>query len=62
MYSCQAIHIFQPSFPSGYYWVVSSNGFSVRVYCDMTKFCGNVIGGLTRVAIMNNETLDASCV
>ena len=37
--SCQAIHIFQPSSTSGYYWVVSSNGSSVRVYCDMTKSC-----------------------
>ena len=38
----------------------SSNGSSVHVYCDMTKSCGNVTGGLTRVAILNN--LDANCV
>ena len=36
----------------------SSNGFSIRVYCDMTKICRNETGGLTRVAILNNETLD----
>ena len=58
--SCQAINIFQPSSTSGYYWV-SSNGFSVRVYCDMTMSCGSVTGGLTRVAILNNET-DPCCV
>ena len=60
-HSCQAIHIFQPSSISGYYWVMSSNGSSVRVYCDMTKSCGNVTGGLTRVAILNNETRRQLC-
>ena len=59
--SCQAIHMLQPSFTSGYYWVVSSNGSSVRVYCNMTKSCGNVTGGLTRVAILNNETRRQLC-
>ena len=59
--SCQAIHMLQPSFTSGYYWVMSSNGSSVRVYCDMTQFCGNVTGGLTRVAILNNKTRQQLC-
>ena len=59
--SCQAIHMLQPSFSSGYYWVMSSNGSSVRVYCDMTQFCGNVTGGLTRVAILNNKTRPLLC-
>ena len=61
VHSCQAIHILQPSFTSGYYWVRSSNGSSVRVYCDMTKSCGNVTGGLTRVAVLNNETRHQLC-
>ena len=40
-----------PSSPSGYYWVRASNGSAVRVYCDMTRSCGNgVTGGWTRVA------------
>ena len=60
--SCQAIHILQPSFTSAYYWVRSSNGSSVRVYCDMTKSCGNVTGGLTRVAVLNNETRPLLCI
>ena len=59
--SCQAINIFQPSSTSGYYWV-SSNGSSVRVYCDMTMSCGSVTGGLTRVAILNNETRPLLCI
>ena len=54
--------MFQPSFTSGYYWVRSSNGSSVHVYCDMTKSCGNVTGGLTRVAILNNETRCQLCI
>ena len=61
-YSCQAIHMFQPSSTSGYYWAVSSNGSSVRIYCDMTKSCGTVTGGLTRVAILNNETRPQLCI
>ena len=60
--SCQAIHIFQPSSTSGYYWVRTSNGSSVRVYCDMTKSCGTVTRGLTRVAILNNETRPQLCI
>ena len=56
-HSCQAIHMFQPSFTSGYYWVRSSNGSSVRVYCDMTMSCGTVTGGLTRVAILNTPVM-----
>ena len=59
--SCQAIHMLQPSFTSGYYWVMSSNGSSVCVYCDMTQFCVNVTGGLTRVAILNNKTRPLLC-
>ena len=59
--SCQAINIFQPYSTSGYYWVVSSNGSSVRVYCDMTMSCWTVTGGLTRVAVLNNETRRLLC-
>ena len=58
--SCQAIHKLHPSFKSGYYWVTSSNG-SIRVYCDMTKSCNNFTGGLTRVAVLNNETRPSIC-
>ena len=41
--------------------MVSSNGSSVHVYCDITKSCGTVTGGLTRVAILNNETRHQLC-
>ena len=59
--SCQAIHKLHPSFRSGYYWVTSSNGSSTRVYCDMTKSCNNFTGGLTRVAVLNDETRPSVC-
>ena len=59
--SCQAILTLQPHSKSGYYWVWSSNGSSIRVYCEMTKSCGNITGGLIRVAVLNNETRSCIC-
>ena len=57
--SCRAIRIFQPYSLSGYYWVSSVDGSSIRVYCEMSKCCGNITGGLTRVEMMK---LDLLCV
>ena len=57
--SCAAVLLYDPSSPSGHYWVRSSNGSAVRVYCDMTKSCGNITGGWMRVAkldMTNNST------
>ena len=49
--SCSAL---PTSCPSGYYWVRSSNGSVVQVYCDMDRVCGcNDTGGWTRVAYLN---------
>ena len=59
--SCRAIHLLHPYSTSGYYWVTSSNGSSVHVYCEMTKSCGNITGGLTRVALLNNKTRPLIC-
>ena len=41
--------------------MLSSNGSSIRVYCEMTKSCGNITGGLTRVALLNNKTRPLIC-
>ena len=60
--SCRAIRTLKPSSLSGYYWVRSTNGSSVRVYCEMTKSCGNITGGLTRVAVLNNQNRHLICV
>ena len=57
--SCVAVLLYYPSSPSGHYWVRSSNGSAVRVYCDMTRSCGNITGGWMRVAeldMTNNST------
>ena len=51
--SCAALIALSPSSPSGYYWVRASNGSAVRVYCDMTRSCGNITGGWMRVAELN---------
>ena len=40
--SCAAL---PPSFPSGHYWVRTSTGSAVLVYCDPTRLCGGVTGG-----------------
>ena len=38
-----------------------SNGSAVRVFCDMTRACGGVTGGWTRVADMDFQTGAGSC-
>ena len=49
--------------PSGYYWVRTSNGSAVRVYCDMTRSCGGVTGGWVRVAYLDktNSSQNGMC-
>ncbi len=47
--SCSAVLLYNSSSPSGYYWVRSSSGSAVRVYCDMTSSCGGITGGWMRV-------------
>ena len=48
---------------SGYYWVRTSNGSAVRVYCDMTRSCGGVTGGWVRVAYLDktNSSQNGKC-
>ena len=59
--SCAALLDFSPSSPSGHYWVRSSNGSAVHVYCDMTRSCGNITGGWTRVSSINITENDTQC-
>ena len=59
--SCAALLDFSPSSPSGYYWVRSSDGSAVHVYCDMTRSCGNITGGWTRVGSINITENDTQC-
>ena len=50
-----------PFSPSGYYWVMTSYGSTVRVYCDMTRSCGGVTGGWMRVAELDMTKSDQVC-
>ena len=59
--SCQVIHNINPISTSGYYWVISSNGSGIRVYCEMSKSCGAITGGLTRIAVLNDSTRPEIC-
>ena len=56
--SCAAL---PPSSPSGYYWVRASNGSAVRVYCDMTRSCGNITKGWVRVAELDMTNSSHQC-
>ena len=59
--SCSAIFAMYPSSPSGHYWIRHSNGSAVRVYCDMTRSCGNITGGWMRVASLDWSNESLSC-
>ena len=50
-----------PSFLSDYYWVRTSSGSVVLVFCDMTLSCGGVTGGWMRVADLDFNNTDHAC-
>ena len=56
--SCAAL---PPSSPSGYYWVMASNGSAVSVYCNMTLSCGGVTGGWMRVVELDMTNSSHQC-
>lgn len=57
--SCSAL---STTCPSDYYWVRSSNGSAVQVYCSMDRVCGcNITGGWTRVANLNMSDPSQQC-
>ena len=51
--SCQDIATQHPLASSGYYWVNSSNGTAVQVYCDTERHCCGSTGGWMRAAYLN---------
>ncbi len=58
--SCRELYNTVPH-NSGYYWLTASNGSIIEVYCEMTESCGNVTGGLTRIATLNLNTRSQYC-
>ena len=59
--SCSHFLRMNPSSPSGLYWIKSSNGSAIRVYCDMTRSCGGVTGGWMRVASLDMRDNSTQC-
>ncbi len=54
--SCLEVSQCDPQLPSEYYWIASSSGTAVRVYCDLTRECScssASVGGWCRVAFLN---------
>ena len=60
--SCRTISEDRPDLPSGNYWIRSSNGTAVQVYCDMARqCCGGTTGGWTRVAYLDMTDPNQQC-
>ena len=60
--SCSHVLQLNPSFPSDHYWIRSSNGSAVRVYCDFNRQCScDGSSTWTRVAFLNMSDLNQVC-
>ena len=62
--SCLEVSQCNPQLPSEHYWITSSNGTAVRVYCDMTRECScssASVGGWSRVAFLNMSDPTHQC-
>ena len=60
--SCSQVSQLNPSSPSGHYWIRSSNGSAVRVYCDFNRQCGcDGPSGWIRVAFLNMSDPNQVC-
>ena len=60
--SCSQIAHIYPNSTSGYYWIRSSTGSPVRLYCDFNRACGcDGPSVWTRVAFLNISDPNAVC-
>lgn len=59
--SCKLIYNLNSSSLSGFYWIGGEEGPPQRLYCDMEKTCGGVVGGWTRLANIDMTNVNHSC-
>ena len=62
--SCLEISQCNPQLPSQFYWITSSNGTAIQIYCDMARQCNcnnNSAGGWSRVAYLNMADPTQQC-
>ena len=60
--SCSHVLLFNLSSPSSHYWIRSSNGSAVRVYCEFNRQCGcDGPSAWTRVAFLNMSDPNQVC-
>ena len=62
--SCLQISQCNPQLPSQFYWITSSNGTAIQIYCDMDRECtcsSNSAGGWSRVAYLNMTDPTQQC-
>ena len=59
--SCAEVLNARPSAPSDYYWLETSNGSAVRIYCDMAITCQGVGGGWMQVVNLNINDTSQEC-
>ena len=62
--SCLEILQCNPQLPSQFYWITSSNGTAIQIYCDMDRQCScsnNSAGGWSRVAYLNMTDPTQQC-
>ena len=59
--SCKRIYNVYSDAPSGYYWIKSSSGSPVQVYCKMNADCTGYAGGWMRVAYIDMKNSSHRC-
>ena len=59
--SCAEILHYVVQSPSGYYWLQSTNGSAIYVYCDMTLTCKGVSGGWMQVVKLDMTNSSHQC-
>ena len=59
--SCKAIYDAYSDAESGYYWIKTSSGSAVRVYCKMDADCTGYTGGWMRVAYIDMRNSSHQC-